>query len=85
MSKKIVYVIRKDGLFLNSYQLSGIREFDDHGKLANVYTCIWGESRKGAKAFKHKAKALDVMNKVDADGVEEVLTEVESDENESRV
>lgn len=83
MSKKIVYVVRKDGLFLVSYRLSDIREFDGKGKLAEVYTCVWGESRKGARAFQHKAKAQEVMHLVLADGIEEVVTEVDDDGDEN--
>ena len=79
MSKQTVYVVRKDGLYLLSYQLSEIREFDSTGRLADVYTCIWGESSMGARAFRHMARARAVMNMVDGDAVEEILAEVNGD------
>lgn len=79
MSKKLVYVVRKDGLYLISYRKSGIREFNGHGKLTDVYTGVYGESRKGAKAFEHKAMALEVMQMLGGDTVEEVYAEVDDD------
>ena len=77
MSKQTEYVVRKDGLYLLNYQLSEIREFDSTGQLADVYTCVWGDGRKGAKAFKSKSQALAVMKMVDADNVDSVFAEVE--------
>ena len=79
MSKKFVYVIHKDGLYLLSYRVSGIKEFDGSGKLADVYTCVWGTGRKGARAFQHKTAAEEMARQLEADGVESVLTEVEDD------
>lgn len=84
MSRKTVYVVRKNGLYLMSYRKSDIREFDGHGKLTDVYTGVYGDGRKGAKAFKHKAMALEVMRMIDGDSVEEVFAEVDDDADESR-
>lgn len=81
MSKKLVYVVRKDGLYLISYRKSGIREFDSHGKLTDVYTGVYGESGKGVKVFKQKAMALEVMRMISGDAVEEVYAEVDDDDN----
>ena len=76
MIRQTVYVVRKDGLYLLSYQLSEIREFDSTGRLADVYTCVWGEGRKGARAFQSMSQALAVMKMVDADGVDSGFAEV---------
>lgn len=84
MSRKQVYVVRKDGLYLISYRKSDIREFDGRGKLTDVYTDVYGESRKSAKAFTHKAMALEVMRMIDGDGIEEVFAEVDDDADEGR-
>lgn len=84
MSKKTVYVVRKDGLFLISYCKSDIREFNGQGILTDVYTGVYGESRKGAKAFTHKAMALEVMRMIGGDAIEEVYAEVDDDADECR-
>lgn len=76
MIRQTVYVVRKNGLYLLSYQLSEIREFDSTGALADVYTCLWGNSRQGAKAFQSRATALYMMKAVDGDAVVEILAEV---------
>lgn len=84
MSRKTVYVVRKDGLYLISYRKSDIREFDKYGKMTDVYTGVYGDSRKGAKAFTHKAMALEVMRMIGGDAIEEVFAEVDDDADESR-
>lgn len=83
MSKKTVYVVRKDGLYLISYQKSDIREFNNNGILADVYTDVYGENRNGAKAFEHSAMAEEVMRLIDGDAVEVVFAEVDDDADES--
>ena len=79
---KFVYVIRKDGMYLIGYSLSSIKEFDSHGNLMPVYTCVWGDRRKGAKAFNSKARANEVRKMIGADDIERMLAEVEDNESE---
>jgi len=78
---KFVYVIRKDGMYLIGYSLSSIKEFDSHGNLMPVYTCVWGDRRTGAKAFNSKARANEVRRMIGGDDVEKMLAEVGDDES----
>lgn len=84
MSRKTVYVVRKDGRYLASYQLSDIREFDSNGHIANVYTGVYVEGKTGARMFTEKSKAMEVKRLIEGDAVESVETEVDDDADESR-
>ena len=75
-----VYVVRKDGMYLIGYRLSNIVEFDSHGKLMPVYTCVWGDKRKGAKAYAGKNKAAQICEMLGADDIERIVAEVGDDE-----
>lgn len=77
MSKKSVYVVRKDGRYLASYQLSDIREFDKNGHIAEVYTGVYVDGKKGARMFTNMNKAMGVKRLIDGDAVESVVTEVD--------
>ena len=78
MSRKTAYVVRKDGWYLASYQLSDIREFDRNGHLAEVYIGVYVEGKKGARMFTNMNKAMEVKRLIDGDAVESVLTEVDN-------
>ena len=75
--KKLAYIIRKDGQYLLNYQPSNIREFDKNGNLTDVYTCLWGDDKRGAKTFMNRARAREIKKMIDADAVEEVVAEVD--------
>jgi hypothetical protein len=77
MSRKTVYVVRKDGLYLMSYRKSDIREFDKNGHIANVYTGVYVEGKKGARMFTNMNKVMELKRLIDGDAVESVLTEVD--------
>lgn len=79
MNRQRAYVVVKDGLYLSNYIKSDIREFDGHGKLTDVYTSLFTDSKNGAKVFKHKNKALEVKRLIDGDAIEEVYAEVDDD------
>ena len=70
-------MVRKDGRYLANYQLSDIREFDSNGHIANVYTGVYVDGKKGARMFTKKSKATEVKRLIDGDAVESVETEVD--------
>ena len=51
-----MYLIRKDGLWLMGFGATGVREFVG-GKLKDVYTCVWGDDARAAKAYEHRLQA----------------------------
>lgn len=52
-----MYIIKKDGMYLMGYRPSGLTEYDKTGKPVEVFTGIWGGSKRDAKLFENKSFA----------------------------
>ena len=67
------YVIMKGGMYLMSYQPSGITEFDNTGKLVSVYTGVWCDKKRDARVFDDVTKAKKTADLFEASLIKVVL------------
>lgn len=59
-----MYLIRKGSLWLLNYRPSGCCEITVSGKLEEIYTCLWGERMRDAKAFEKDYDAKYLAKKI---------------------
>ena len=57
-----MYIVRKDGLYLIGYQSMGIQEILVEGKLSDILTAIWSNSKKDAHLFDSRALAVTLAD-----------------------
>lgn len=68
-----IYVIMKGGMYLMSFQPSGITEFDNTGKLVSVYTGVWCDKKRDARVFEDVGQAKKMADLLEASLIKVVL------------
>lgn len=62
-----LWTIRRDGLWLVTWQSTGVREFLGDGRLVSIPTCIYSADRRDAKIFDSELRAREVAAVIGGD------------------